>query len=324
MAIQNFISGGFYGKIGDLVGQRWRNKRIVRRHVIGRNPRTELQQQNRSLFAQSVSLAQFAMNINKGVPAWDNEAIGEFSWRVGVAKLRLRNGLSESVAIPLFPDNYVPYHSFTDAFLLGPEIADNHKFSLTPSPPVGSRHFSAAIYCQNLLTGEWETLYLRAQLPATTPCYFEPALSTRYGFPAGGWIIGATYDDRENSGNMYFLPKKEVFEDDPPIRHYLGSFVDITWFSDHFEALYTTPNTTFEDPGPIPVTLYCRYNGVMRNVPGLGTLTWLGGKNWKITGPRAANIQYPEDSSIAGLFYEDPRAYYLRLIEMESVSIQEP
>ena len=26
MAIQNFISGGFYGKLGAMVGQRWRNK----------------------------------------------------------------------------------------------------------------------------------------------------------------------------------------------------------------------------------------------------------------------------------------------------------
>jgi hypothetical protein len=324
MAIQNFISGGFYGKLGEVVGQRWRNKRTIRRYVIGANPQTPLQQANRQNFRKAIELAQFAMNINKSAPAWDNEAVPEFSLRTGTAKSRLQLGLSESEAIPLFPDGYVPYHSFTYASLYGPEETDNHRFTLIPYPPLGSRHFSAAIYCRNLLTGEWVTLYLQDQLPATNPCYFEPVLSVKYGFLPGSWIIGTTYDDRDNSGNMYYLPKKSVSEEDPPIRHYRGSFASITWFSDRFEALYTTPNTPFEDIGAIPVTLYCKYNGIMQNVAGLGTLTWVSGKNWKITGPRAANIQYPENSGIRELFYEDPRTYYFRLIEMEGTSIQEP
>ena len=29
MATQNFIGGGYYGKMGATVGQRWKNKRII-------------------------------------------------------------------------------------------------------------------------------------------------------------------------------------------------------------------------------------------------------------------------------------------------------
>ncbi len=324
MAIQNFISGGFYGKLGEVVGQRWRNKRTIRRYVIGANPQTPLQQANRQNFKKAIELAQFAMNINKSAPAWDNEAVPEFSLRTGTAKTRLQIGLSENEAIPLFPDGYVPYHSFTLAHLRGPEVYDNHQFTLSPYPPEGSRHFSAAVYCRNLLTGEWVTLYLQDQLPASAPCYFEPVLSVKYGFPQGSWIIGTTYDDRDNSGNMYYLPKKSVSEEDPPIRHYEAAAGDITWFSDRLEISYETDNTPFEAVGNIPIDVYCEYNGEMQEVLGLGTLTWEGGKNWKITSPRASNIHYPEGSEVYGIFYEDERTYYMRVIVMGGTSVQEP
>ena len=51
MAIQNFLSGGYYGKLGETVGQRWKNKRTIRSYVIPRNPRTEKQQAKRVRFS---------------------------------------------------------------------------------------------------------------------------------------------------------------------------------------------------------------------------------------------------------------------------------
>ena len=33
MAKQNIISGGFYGKVGELIGQRWKNIRTVRAYT---------------------------------------------------------------------------------------------------------------------------------------------------------------------------------------------------------------------------------------------------------------------------------------------------
>ena len=61
MAVQNFLSGGYYGKLGETVGQRWKNKRTIRTYVIPRNPRTEKQQANRGLFANAVTFAQIGL-----------------------------------------------------------------------------------------------------------------------------------------------------------------------------------------------------------------------------------------------------------------------
>jgi hypothetical protein len=108
MATQDFKDGGFYGKLGQLVGQRLGNKRIVRTYVIGANPRTPEQQANRATFAIATRLAQEAFNLNKGDPAWKALGTSEFSKRVGTALRRLHKGATEEEAFPLYPDGYVP------------------------------------------------------------------------------------------------------------------------------------------------------------------------------------------------------------------------
>ena len=54
----NGVLGGFIGKMGPAVGYRWKNIWCVRSHAEHiRNPRTEAQQEHRSLFKQEVQLA---------------------------------------------------------------------------------------------------------------------------------------------------------------------------------------------------------------------------------------------------------------------------
>lgn len=104
MAIQNILSGGFYGKLGEVVGQRWKNKRTLRTYVIPFDPKTPEQLENREQFKLAVELAQEAMAINKGSSAWKSPRAPEFSLRVKTAKLRLKNGATPEEALPLFPD----------------------------------------------------------------------------------------------------------------------------------------------------------------------------------------------------------------------------
>ena len=63
----NGTLGGFVGKLGPVVGYRWKNVWCVRSQTrIVNNPRTEAQQEHRSLFKQEVQLAgrmRWAVNI---------------------------------------------------------------------------------------------------------------------------------------------------------------------------------------------------------------------------------------------------------------------
>lgn len=108
MGFQNFIDGGFIGKVGNVVGQRWKDKRMIRSYVKGTQPNTPAQLESRRLFRIANQLAQQAMNINGHTGIWDTSQKPEYAQRVGLAYKRLRAGMTPEQALPLYPEGYVP------------------------------------------------------------------------------------------------------------------------------------------------------------------------------------------------------------------------
>lgn len=108
MAIQNFLSGGYYGKLGATVGQRWKNKRTIRTYVKPANPRTEVQQANRNKFANAVTFAQMGMQMNYYATVFDDPNFTHWNYRMKVARELRNQGLSNLDLIPLYPTLFVP------------------------------------------------------------------------------------------------------------------------------------------------------------------------------------------------------------------------
>lgn len=108
MAKQNFLGGGYIGKLGQTVGQRWKDQKIVRTYVKPANPNTPAQQNARAMFATANKLAQQAMNINGHTGVWDTSTCPEYSQRVGQAMRRLRAGYTEQQSLPLYPEGSLP------------------------------------------------------------------------------------------------------------------------------------------------------------------------------------------------------------------------
>ena len=108
MAIQNFLSGGYYGKLGATVGQRWKNKRTIRTYVKPANPRTEVQQANRNKFANAVTFAQMGMQMNYYATVFDDPNFTRWNYRMKVARELRNQGLSNLDLIPLYPTSFVP------------------------------------------------------------------------------------------------------------------------------------------------------------------------------------------------------------------------
>ena len=110
MAKQNFIGGGYYGKLGDTVGQRWKNKRTIRTYVIPRNPRTDVQQANRARFKNLVPYAQLGMSANKGATVFIKENMTEWQARMSACSYFNLLGYNELDLVPLYPaDCVAPY-----------------------------------------------------------------------------------------------------------------------------------------------------------------------------------------------------------------------
>ena len=128
MAKQNFLNGGYIGKLGNTVGQRWKDKKIVRTYVIPANPNTPAQQTARQQFATANKLAQQAMNINGHTGVWDTSTKPEYSQRVGQAMKRLRLGYPEQDCLPVYPEGQSPAIGLTITDVTYNEIENKYIF----------------------------------------------------------------------------------------------------------------------------------------------------------------------------------------------------
>lgn len=145
MAIQNFISGGYYGKLGATIGQRWKNKRTVRAYVKPRNPRTEKQQANRKAFGSCVPMAQLGMQMNFGASYFKSESNSEWGLRMSLASVLLKSGNELLNLIPIIPLNYTPSYQISE--ISAPISSDNktYTFKVSGTLPTIKRSISVLI-----------------------------------------------------------------------------------------------------------------------------------------------------------------------------------
>ena len=114
MAKFNTLAGGYYGKLGATVGQRWKNLRTVRAYVVPHNPQTEVQQANRRRFSDCVFYAQLAGQMNQKVTCFDTVSKTLWNARMSAARGYQDLGYTEMDRIPLYPENFsVPNHIAT-------------------------------------------------------------------------------------------------------------------------------------------------------------------------------------------------------------------
>lgn len=145
MAIQNFVAGGFYGKLGQLVGQRWKNKRTIRSYTIPTNPRTPAQQANRGIFAEATKYAQMAMSMNWKAPQWDISEVPLWGQRVKRARELLNSTRNILDRVPIYPLDFVPQFGITNIYRTGTQTATSITFSVLGNLPVVDRAISVLV-----------------------------------------------------------------------------------------------------------------------------------------------------------------------------------
>lgn len=150
MAIQNFISGGYYGKLGATIGQRWKNKRTVRAYVKPRNPRTEKQQANRKAFGSCVPMAQLGMQMNFGASYFKSESNSEWGLRMSLASALLKSENELLNLIPIIPLNYTPNYQISE--ISAPASSDNKTYTFTVSGTLPTIKRSISVLISRYIT----------------------------------------------------------------------------------------------------------------------------------------------------------------------------
>ena len=179
MAIQNFVSGGYYGKLGQTIGQRWKNKRTVKAYAIPRNPRTEKQQANRKVFSGYTANALLGQQMNYKAPCWESEENTEWGLRMATASTLYKSGASEFNQIPLFPTSYTPAYSVEKVQPYGEPSDTQITFAVTGTLPTANRSLSVLVgflnsesqsydvelYTASFVYGEISTLTIKNTQP---------------------------------------------------------------------------------------------------------------------------------------------------------------
>ena len=173
MAKQNIISGGFYGKVGELIGQRWKNIRTVRAYTKPRNPRTEKQQANRNSFGSLVPRAQLAMQLNYHASYFTSESNSEWGMRMSLASSLLKAGYELLNLLPIVPLNYSPSYVISEITAIDTTNKRKPIFYVNGNLPTVNRSLSVVVSLYNETTEKYEDFVFSTTLINGASHYFE-------------------------------------------------------------------------------------------------------------------------------------------------------
>lgn len=210
MAKQNNIQAIFYGKLGQVVGQRWKDKNTVRAYVIPNDPRTPAQVHSRNIFRQAANLASYALGVNYKAYMWAHPSKTEYQLRVSTANLKIRNGTDAVQALPLMPLGFAPYATYTDLAISGADEWQDVRVtsSALAGVPAG-RRVCLVMARKPSATEPYEFLSYFVTLSGGSSD-FGANLAWLFKKPLELQCVAITCDDNENNNETYFWAYKRL------------------------------------------------------------------------------------------------------------------
>ena len=199
----NFLAGGYYGKLGQTVGQRWKNKRTLRTYVIPADPRTPAQVLNRSRFANATKASQLAMQLNKGANIWQTADNTEFNNRVSSARQYFTSDMVLYQYVPAIPYGYhAPYELSTIVQKSGQVLT----FSCATLDDISGRSMVVLYQAVNLSTGNTEDLIGHGVFEGSTGEWlFTVTVPSTHEVNRLSWCIAVSDDDNLFSDKTIYL-----------------------------------------------------------------------------------------------------------------------
>lgn len=154
MAKQDFLQGGFKGKLGATVGYGWKNKMCIKAYQKPTDRKTQKQLTQREKFAFYVLMAQLSREANYKTNIFNSDDSTSWANRVKTAKLLKDSGATELNLIPLVP--YGKETSYKITSLIQTELEDRTTttFNVQGTLPLTDRDLSVIINEYNKETNQ--------------------------------------------------------------------------------------------------------------------------------------------------------------------------
>ena len=265
MAIQNFLSGGYYGKLGATVGQRWKNKRTIRTYVKPANPRTEVQQANRNKFANAVTFAQMGMQMNYYATVFDDPNFTHWNYRMKVARELRNQGLSNLDLIPLYPTSFVPPTLIQSVEVSGIQGQKHITFAVENLNGNSDRVLSLmfALYDENDVFLGYK-LYL-GYYYASKPGLLEVDVDSVSEINSHCFVRMVTNDDTDSSTDMIASPNLQIKQSGPETRAFDTTIREVQKSAAGIKVIFEEPWKDAPTINTITITANFISNGANAN-----------------------------------------------------------
>ena len=265
MAIQNFLSGGYYGKLGATVGQRWKNKRTIRTYVKPANPRTEVQQANRNKFANAVTFAQMGMQMNYYATVFDDPNFTHWNYRMKVARELRNQGLSNLDLIPLYPTSFVPPTLIQSIEVSGIQGQKHITFAVENLNGNSDRVLSLmfALYDENDVFLGYK-LYL-GYYYASKPGLLEVDVDNVSEINSHCFVRMVTNDDTNSITDMIASPNLQIKQSGPEVRAFNTAIREVQKSPAGIKVIFEEPWKDAPTVNTITITANFISNGANAN-----------------------------------------------------------
>ena len=265
MAIQNFLSGGYYGKLGATVGQRWKNKRTIRTYVKPANPRTEVQQANRNKFANAVTFAQMGMQMNYYATVFDDPNFTHWNYRMKVARELRNQGLSNLDLIPLYPTSFVPPTLIQSVEVSGIQGQKHITFAVENLNGNTDRVLSLmfALYNENDVFLGYK-LYL-GYYYASKPGFLEVDVDSVSEINSHCFVRMVTNDDTNSLTDMIASPNLQIKQSGPETRAFDTTIREVQKSAAGIKVIFEEPWKDAPTVNTITITANFVSNGANAN-----------------------------------------------------------
>lgn len=246
MGKQNFIQGGFKGKVGNVIGAGWKDILTIRSYTKPANPKTERQKTVRNAFALKVKASQLANQCNYGSSLFSSTSNTSWGLRMAAASSFYAENKNIIQFVPLIPYGYTPdYPTDADPQTAGGTVV----LSWNTADDISGRSVNVLIWA---LTNDGITY--DAVIIAGTVAGSSGAWTVTVSLPAGysigedSYLAAVSSDDANYSDTTLYQPPVSIGTSIVNVPFTMSLASGPTWTSGNDYVLFTfTPSETLSD-----------------------------------------------------------------------------
>jgi hypothetical protein len=246
MGKQNFIQGGFKGKVGAVVGAGWKDMLVIKAYTKPANPKTERQVTVRNAFKLKVKASQLANQCNYGTSLFTSTSNTSWGLRMAAASSFYAEDKNLLQFVPLIPYGYTPdYPTSADPQITGGAVV----LSWDTTDDLSGRSVNVLIWALNDTSAEYEPVIIAATVSGSSGAWTATA-SVPAGFSVGedSYLTAVSSDDASFSDKTLYQPPVSIGTSIVDLPFTLTLASGPTWTSGNDYVLFTfTPSETLSD-----------------------------------------------------------------------------